>query len=76
MGGSFLVEQPRSSMLLWHPRMREFTLSLPKVGWFPFPYGYWIGECRELDIFQILKNDMFRLNSHMNGSYPAPEKEP
>ena len=77
MGGSFLVEQPRSSMLLWHPRMREFTLSLPKVGWFPFPHGYWIGECRGLNIFQIFNfnNGMCWLNAHINGSYPDPEKK-
>ena len=31
MGGSFLLEQPRSSLLLWQPRMREFMKSLPKV---------------------------------------------
>ena len=31
MGGAFLVEQPRSSMLLWHPRMRAFTQSIPKA---------------------------------------------
>lgn len=33
MGGSFLLEQPRSSLLLWQPRMREFMKSLPKVAY-------------------------------------------
>lgn len=31
MGGTFLLEQPRSSMVLWHPRVREFMKSLPKA---------------------------------------------
>jgi hypothetical protein len=30
MAGAFVLEQPRSSMLLWHPRMRQFMLSIPK----------------------------------------------
>lgn len=31
MGGTFLLEQPRSSMVLWHPRLRELMKALPKA---------------------------------------------
>ncbi|CAK9008773.1 unnamed protein product [Durusdinium trenchii] len=31
MGGCFLLEQPRSSMLSWHPRIREVFLALKQV---------------------------------------------
>ena len=31
MGGSFVLEQPRSSLVLWRPRMRAFLKSIPKV---------------------------------------------
>lgn len=31
MGCSFILEQPRSSMLIWHPRIREVLRSIPKA---------------------------------------------
>ena len=31
MGGCFILEQPRSSMVVWHPRVRELMKSLPKA---------------------------------------------
>ena len=32
MGGCFVLEQPRSSQLGWHPRIVELFRALPKVG--------------------------------------------
>ena len=32
MAGSWLLEQPRSSQLMWHPRVRQLWMALPKVG--------------------------------------------
>ena len=32
MGGSWMVEQPRSSLLTWHPRIRLLWRLLPEVG--------------------------------------------
>ncbi|CAJ1435264.1 unnamed protein product [Effrenium voratum] len=38
--GVFLLEQPRSSMLPWHPRIRQLFRSLPKV----FATSWWMGH--------------------------------
>ncbi len=32
MDAAWLLEQPRSSMLHWHPRMQQLWSSVPKVG--------------------------------------------
>lgn len=60
MGGAFLLEQPRSSMVLWHPRMRELMKSIPKVsssgakichimGRFAFLFGWSFDDFYEAD---------------------------
>ena len=32
MGGAWVIEQPRSSAVIWHPRIRQLWRLLPKVG--------------------------------------------
>ncbi|CAL1159177.1 unnamed protein product [Cladocopium goreaui] len=39
MGGCFVLEQPRSSQLGWHPRIVELFRALPKV----FQAAWWMG---------------------------------